>query len=322
MFKRKLLKQSKLRRLLLKILNVHAIDKETFNLVNPHTNNEGKNFFELNKKTYILSNGYLDLKRKIKKLDIYYRFTPSIDLWNTKGSWKRIIPNIDKETLIKVSLLSLKRSILFFLKNNNLKITLNLVHDQSNDKFNNDLKNLLLDDNYQIEFHNSKIKGNRGSYLECCDQCENSEDLIFFIEDDYLFNENCIDEMLITYARISTLIEKDIFLCPSDYAFYYDSNYSTSIYIGKNHRWRIVNETLLTFLFSKSILNKFRQNIRLVGERENSPFEKPLHEIFDQIPCLAPIKSTSYHLSRTVPGIESEWLDLWKKNYNEIYGGP
>ena len=44
MFKRKLLKQSKLRRLLLKILNVHAIDKETFNLVNPHTNNEGNNF--------------------------------------------------------------------------------------------------------------------------------------------------------------------------------------------------------------------------------------------------------------------------------------
>ena len=70
---------------------------------------------------------------------------------------------------------------------------------------------------------------------------------------------------------------------------------------------------IVTFLFSKSILNKFRQNIRLVGERENSPFEKPLHEIFDQIPCLAPIKSTSYHLSRTVPGIESEWLDLWKK---------
>ena len=44
MFKRKLLKQSKLRRLLLKILNVHAIDKETFNLVNPVINNQGNNF--------------------------------------------------------------------------------------------------------------------------------------------------------------------------------------------------------------------------------------------------------------------------------------
>ena len=30
----------------------------------------------------------------------------------------------------------------------------------------------------KIEIHNSKISGNRGSYLECCDQAENSEDLI------------------------------------------------------------------------------------------------------------------------------------------------
>ena len=109
MFKRKLLKQSKLRRFLLKILNVHAIDKETFDLINPVINNKGNNFFNLNQKTFILSNGFLDLKRKIKKLDIYYRFSPSVDLWNTKGSWKRIIPNIDKKTLIKVSLISLKK---------------------------------------------------------------------------------------------------------------------------------------------------------------------------------------------------------------------
>ena len=322
MFKRKLLKQSKLRRLLLKILNVHAIDKETFNLVNPVINNQGNNFFNLNHKTYILSNGFLDLKRKIKKLDIYYRFSPSVSLWNTKGSWKRIIPNTDKKILIKVSLLSLKKSILYFLNNNNLDITLNLVYDQSNTDFNTEIKNLMSDKKFQTNFYESKIKGNRGSYLECCDQSENSEDLIFFVEDDYLFNENCLDEMILSYSRISTLIESDIFLCPSDYSFYYDSNYSTSIYIGKNHRWRIVKETLLTFLFSKKILDKFRKNIRLVGEKENSPFEKPLHSIFKEIPCLAPIKSTSYHLSRSVPGIESEWIELWKKNFNEINGGP
>ena len=166
MFKRKLLKQSKLRRLLLKILNVHAIDKETFNLVNPVINNKGNNFFNLNHKTYILSNGFLDLKRKIKKLDIYYRFSPSVSLWNTKGSWKRIIPNIDKKTLIKVSLLSLKKSILYFLNNNNLDITLNLVYDQSNTDFNTEIKNLMSDKKFQTNFYESKIKGNRGSYLE------------------------------------------------------------------------------------------------------------------------------------------------------------
>ena len=273
MFKRKLLKQSKLRRLLLKILNVHAIDKETFNLINPVINNQGNNFFNLNHKTYILSNGFLNLKRKIKKLDIYYRFSPSVDLWNTKGSWKRIISDIDKKTLIKVSLLSLKKSILYFLDNNDLNITLNLIHDQSNTDFNTEIKNLMTNKKFETNLCESKIKGNRGSYLECCDQSEKSEDLIFFVEDDYLFNEDCLDEMILSYSRISTLVENDIFLCPSDYSFYYDSNYSTSIYIGKNHRWRIVKETLLTFLFSKKILNKYRQNIRLVGEKENSPFE-------------------------------------------------
>ena len=158
----------------------------------------------------------------------------------------------DKKTLIKVSLLSLKKSILYFLNNNNLDITLNLVYDQSNTDFNTEIKNLMSDKKFQTNFYESKIKGNRGSYLECCDQSENSEDLIFFVEDDYLFNENCLDEMILSYSRISTLIESDIFLCPSDYSFYYDSNYSTSIYIGKNHRWRIVKETCLHFFFQKN----------------------------------------------------------------------
>ncbi len=71
MFKRKLIKVNKFKRLLLKMMNLHAIDKETFNIINPKVENQGKNFFEFNKKSYILSNGFLDLKRKIKSLDIY-----------------------------------------------------------------------------------------------------------------------------------------------------------------------------------------------------------------------------------------------------------
>ena len=58
MFKRKLIKINKLKRLLLKILNLHAIDKEFFNIINPYVENEGQNHFEFNKKSYILSNGF------------------------------------------------------------------------------------------------------------------------------------------------------------------------------------------------------------------------------------------------------------------------
>ncbi|WP_440697454.1 hypothetical protein [Candidatus Pelagibacter sp. HIMB1709] len=322
MFKRKLLKQNKLKRLLLKLLNIYALDKETFELINPKLNQKAENYFKFNNKSILLSSGYLDFSRKIKKLDIYYRFSPDVALWNSPGKWKRIIPNINKEILIKVSLISLKKSILNFLKYNNLNISLNLIYDKSSNEFNNQLKKILLNDKFETNIIKSKINGNRGTYLECCDQAEKSEDLIFFVEDDYIFKIDSIEELLYSYSRITTQTDRDIFMTPSDYVFYYDRDYITSIFIGKNYRWRIVKETLLTFIFSKKILNIHRDKIRSVGEFQNDPFEKPLHEIFDKELCLAPIKSISYHISRTVPSIEPDWLKVWDENYKEINGGP
>ena len=282
MFKRKLKKQNKFKRFLLKLLNVYAINKETFELINSNIPNQAKNYYKFNDKSLILSSGFLNFNRKIKKLDIFYRFSPDVDLWNSTGSWKRIIPNIDKKTLIKVSLLSLKKSILFFLEENNLDISLNLIFDKSSYEFNEELKTILFNDKFEVKFFESNIKGNRGTYLECCNQAEKAEDLIFFVEDDYLFKKNSIDELLFTYLRISTQTNREIFLTPTDHPFYYDSNYLTSIYLGKNYRWRLVKETLLTFLFSKKIFNIYKDKIRAVGEVENDPFEKSLHQIFEK----------------------------------------
>ena len=322
MFKRKLLKQNKFKRFLLKLLNIYALDKETFEFINPKLNQKAENYFKFNNKSILLSSGFLDFTRKIKKLDIFFRFSPDVDLWNSSGKWKRIIPNINKETLIKVSLISLKNSILNFLENNDFDISLNLIYDKSSDQFNNELKNILSNDKFKINIIKSKINGNRGTYLECCDQAEKSDDLIFFIEDDYIFKKDSIDELLFSYSRISSQTDKDIFLTPSDYVFYYDSDYITSIFIGKNYRWRIVKETLLTFIFSKKILNIHRDKIRSVGELNNDPFEKPLHEIFNNELCLAPIKSIGYHFSRTVPSIEPDWLLVWEENYKELMAVP
>ena len=77
MFPRKYKKQSKLKRFLLKLFNIHAFEKETLNIVNPDYKNSGNNFYKLNDKSLNLSTGYLDLERKIKKLDIFYRYAPN-----------------------------------------------------------------------------------------------------------------------------------------------------------------------------------------------------------------------------------------------------
>ena len=96
MFPRKYKKQRKIKRFLLKLFNIYAFEKETLNIVNPDFKNSGNNFYKLNDKSLNLSTGYLNLDRKIKKLDIFYRYAPNNQLWNSTERWKRIIPNINK----------------------------------------------------------------------------------------------------------------------------------------------------------------------------------------------------------------------------------
>lgn len=318
MFSRKYKKQNKLIKFILKFFNLYAYEKETLNMVNPDYKNVGKNLIKFNDTSFNLSKGYTRLSRKIKKLDIFYRYSPNNNLWNSSKSWKRIIPNIDKKTLISVSLISLKESILFFLKENQMDISLNLVSDNSDEKFDKDIEKFLYSEKFKINKFKSKIKGNRGSYLECCDLSMRSDDLIFFVEDDYLFEKRCIDEMIFSYSRLSTILKKDIIMCPSDYPFYYDSLYSTSLYFGKSLRWRNVEETLLTILFSKEIFVNNLDNFRLVGEKINEPFEKPLHDLYKRLICLAPVSSLSYHIGRDNPSINEDYLSLWNINL-EIY---
>ena len=318
MFLRKYKKLSSFKRFVLKLLNVYALDRETLNLVNPNYKNSGNNTFKINKESIILSNGYLKLNRKINSLDIFYRFAPNNVMWNSTNRWKRIVPNINKKDLILTSLNSLKKSIIKFISQNQIKVTINLISDSSEKKFNDSIFKLLDDNLIRINFIETKIEGNRGSYLECCDQAENSEDLIFFIEDDYLFDENCIEEMIITYSRLSTIFNNDVFLCPSDYPFYYDSSYKTSLYIGNKYKWRTVEETLLTFMMSKDLFERYKKNIRLVGEKENVPFEKPLHEIYKNNPCFSPVNSLSYHISRDHPATTEDWIKIWNDNFTKF----
>ena len=84
------------------------------------------------------------------------------------------------------------------------------------------------------------------------------------------------------------------------------------------YKWRDVKETLLTFMFSKSLLKDFRNNIRMVGEKINDPFEKPLHDLFVKEKCLAPIGSLSYHINRHIPATTENWTDLWQKNFQKL----
>ena len=88
MYSRKYNKQNKIKRFILKLLNVYAYNKETLNIANPNYKNYSKNIVKFNDKSFNFTQGYLEITRKIKKLDIYFRYAPSVNLWNSTERWK------------------------------------------------------------------------------------------------------------------------------------------------------------------------------------------------------------------------------------------
>jgi len=149
---------------------------------------------------------------------------------------------------------------------------------------------------------------------------EENSDLIYFVEDDYIHKKESIVEMLFSFEKFSTIFKKDIFLLPADYPYLYIKNDNTNIFLGHKKHWRLVEESLVTFLTSKeTVINNFN-NLMQMATKWEDPWEKPLHEIYKKIPCLSPIPSLSMHCANinSVYGLPPniDWKKIWDENEN------
>jgi len=148
-------------------------------------------------------------------------------------------------------------------------------------------------------------------------QCK---DLIYFVEDDYLHNETTFSEIILTYERIASQINKELILCPADYPYLYTKVDSTKVFLGSNRHWRKIDETLCTFLTSKRIIEKYWEKLISMCQYEHYPFEQPLHDIYKSEMCLSPIPSLAIHCTNinSIFGLSPnvDWNKVWKDNEN------
>jgi hypothetical protein len=144
------------------------------------------------------------------------------------------------------------------------------------------------------------------------------EDLVFFIEDDYLHFEPMLEEMVASYERIASQIKTDFFMCPSDYPYLYMNNEKTNLLIGNKRHWRTINKTLCTFMTSKTLLDKYWENFEKTCLDRNDPFEKHINEIYLKEICISPLKSLSLHMTNVnssyglAPFID--YKKIWEEN--------
>ena len=147
-----------------------------------------------------------------------------------------------------------------------------------------------------------------------------SSDLVYFVEDDYIHKKESIFEMITAYEKISSEQNKELFICPADYPYLYKKSDNSQILIGNKFHWRTVNESLLTFLTSKSLIEKYWNDLILMSEKEHAPFEAPLHSIYEKEICISPIPSLVMHCTNinSVFGLPPniDWVKLWNENEN------
>ena len=320
-----------------RIFGYEIIDQSSF-YVPTQEKNLGENLNIPGKKSITLPLGEVKISRKVSELTIIFRSCTSINMLTqnkkrlfdqdkseyTFRSLNSIISSLNqaritfpkiKFDIVVVDYNSKKKDLEQIKKQleksnfRNSMISLNI------NEFINNIKKVNSKKEKVTENQISNMSNIHKSLLLGKNQCN---DLIYFVEDDYLHQLDSINEMIFTYERISSQINKELILCPADYPYLYSKIDPTNIFLGANKHWRKIDETLCTFLTSKILLVKHWEKFVSMCQFEHYPFEQPLHDIYKIEYCLSPIPSLALHCTNinSIFGVSPniDWKKIWDEN--------
>ena len=315
-------------------LGYEIIDQNNFKIVtsNKKINND---LSILGRKSINLPLGEVKITRKVKALDIIIRTCASVNMLTQNKT--RLFEKEKIEYTVRTI-----RSLLNSAKDPKLEnLNINFVvidHNSTNEnlkvidnlfkKFGKNYSLINLDVSkfsQNIEKLNQRgkevtdnQKSNMANIHQSLLEAKKCNDLVYFVEDDYIHKRDSLKEMVYTYERISSQLEKEIIICPSDYPYLYAKSETTQNFLGQNYHWRKVNETLCTFLTSKKIVEKYWEKYVSMCEKEHAPFEKPMHDIYEKELCISPIPSLAIHFTNinSIFGLSPNvnWKKIWDEN--------
>ena len=319
---------------LCRIFGYEIIDQSDFEI---STTNKSlnSNLSILGKKSINIPLGEVKVTRSVKSLDIIIRTCMKVNM--LQQNKKRIFEKNKAEYTLR-TINSLINSYNQFDKKQNVNIKFKVI-DHASEKENLDkIKNLFTKKGINFQLINldvNKLKGDikeinekneKVSFNQISNMCniyqslleaKNADDLVYFVEDDYIHSQKSLGEMIYAYERISSQIDNDLFLCPVDYPYLYAKIDDTKIILGNKCHWRKIDQTLCSFFTSKKMVIKYWENLSKMCKFEHQPFEKPLHLIYEKELCLSPIPSLAIHCTNinSVYGISPN-LDI-KKIWDE-----
>jgi len=322
-----------------RLLGYEIIDQSNF-YVPTQAKGLNENLSIPGKKSITIPLGEMSISRKVKALTVIFRSCTNVNMLTQN---KKRLFDKDKSEYTFRSLnsiiLSLKNAKVSFpeveldiivIDHNSKKSNLEKIEKQLKlSNFKNSIISLDVNEfkpdikkinskNEMVTFNQMSNMANiHKSLLVANSSCS---DLIYFVEDDYLHVRDSINEMISTYEKISSQVNRELILCPADYPYLYTKIDSTNIFLGLNRHWRKINESLCTFLTSKALIEKHWGKFTSMCKFEHYPFEKPLHDIYEDEYCLSPIPSLAIHCTNvnSIFGLSPnvDWKEIWESNKN------
>jgi len=246
------------------------------------------------------------------KLDILLRVCNKHE---NNPDMKRII-KVSRDELILRCLKSLITSINYYNKD----IFLTIIND-STIEFRDQIFSLL--SNCRCPFNYLDVEMNNNESMKYCynyAKCK-FDDVVFFVEDDYLFFPHCIKEMVESYELFKhNLGGKEVAIHPADSPLEYfpDALYQSRIVLGYNRHWRTSVSSPFSLMISKTSLVKHYQKFMDYSKFDGVNYHEAntINLMFiDDVHLFTPIPTLAFHLGYIDPPAPfCDHTNLWKNN--------
>ena len=325
---KKIKKTSFIKKILIKICRIFGyelIDQSTLEF--PVSN---KNYQDLisvpGNKSISLGLGETSVTRKVNALDIIVKTCTSVQL--VSQNKKRIFEEDKLEYTLR-TINSLTKSAKDLKKKfREIKVKFTIIDVNSPDPDINKILSKITDESFEaqhipvedIKDSQNNMSTTMASIRQSFYHAKKCRDLIYFVEDDYIHKTESLSEMVFAYEKFSSIFQNEIFILSTDYPYLYKKMNNSNILIGENTHWRTVKESLLTFMTSKKMIEKYFEKLIEMATNESNPFEKNLHQIYEKERCFSPIPSLSIHCTNinSVFGLSPniDLKKLWNDNKN------
>jgi len=317
-----------MKKILIKICRIFGyelIDQKTLEF--PVSN---KNYEDLisvpGNKSISLGLGGTSITRKVDTLDILVKTCTSVQL--VSQNKKRIFEEEKSEYTFR-TINSLIKSVKDLKKKfKGIKAKFTIIDVNSPSSHIDRILSIITNDGFEVEHipvegikdYVNNMSTTMASIRKSFYHAKKCNDLIYFVEDDYIHKTESLAEMLFAYEKFSSIFKNEIFILSTDYPYLYKNMDNSSILIGENTHWRTVKESLLTFMTSRKMIEKHFEKLIDMATNQSNPFEKNLHEIYQKEQCFSPIPSLSIHCANinSVFGLSPNinLKKLWNDNKN------